>query len=298
VGQGDARVVATGPGAAIVVDAGPEPAAVDGCLTRLGVERVDLLVLTHFHADHVAGVTGVLAGRVVDRALVSPLPAPAEGAAKALGSLEEASVAVATADVGQSGAVGEVSWTVVGPDAPLGARHEDEGANDASVVLLMDVAGLRLLATGDVEPGAQQRLGAELERLGEGAVDVLKVAHHGSAHQDAALHHWLAPRLALLSVGDDNDYGHPAPAALALLDDVGALVARTDRHGDVAVGTDGGLWVSGSRRDPRRRSGRVTLRRRGVAGCGRGSPQSTRPHVAGGRARAGGARHRDRGPPR
>ena len=302
VGQGDALVIATGPGAGVVVDAGPEPAAVDACLTRLAVERVDLLVLTHFHADHVAGLDGVLRGREVAEALVSPLRAPEQGAERALRSLEDAAVDVIEADAGMAGSAGSVSWSVLWPDAPLREHRDDADAevNDASVVVLVEVAGLRLLATGDVEPQAQEGLRAELQRRGEPAVDVLKVAHHGSAHQDPALHRLLAPRLALVSVGDDNDYGHPAPAALALLDEVGAVVARTDVHGDVAVGAgDGsGLWVAGSRRDPEPSRGRVLRRRRHVAGCGCGSPPSTRPHLARRRARAGGARHRHRGPPR
>lgn len=67
VGQGDATVLAVGGDAAVVVDAGPDPAAVDRCLRELGVRRVPLLVLTHFHADHVAGLPGVLRGRSVGR---------------------------------------------------------------------------------------------------------------------------------------------------------------------------------------------------------------------------------------
>jgi competence protein ComEC len=310
VGQGDALVVSTGPGTAVVVDVGPDAAAVDRCLSRLGVVRVDLLVLTHFHSDHVDGVEGLLDGREVAGALVSPLRVPTAGAERSLLALQAAGISVTDARAGQRGGSGPVTWDVVWPEAApevSGSADEQEGSdvNDASVVLLLQVAGLRLLATGDVEPGAQEQVRRRLEaRAASGAdvrVDVLKVAHHGSSHQDAALHRLVAPRVALVSAGADNDYGHPAPAALALLESVGAVVARTDVHGDVAVGlraapagtgaADGAdLWVSGSRADPV-----AAGRRRDVAGCRRGRTRSISTHVAGRRSGAGDPGHRHGG---
>jgi competence protein ComEC len=106
---------------------------------------------------------------------------------------------------------------------------------------------MRLLLLGDLEPPAQRELArspaaAELE-----GVDVLKVAHHGSAHQDPGLMRHVAPRLALVSCGEDNPYGHPAPGTLAVLRAQGALVLRTDRDGTLAVtGTGRTLRVAES----------------------------------------------------
>jgi len=226
---------------------------VGGCLDRLGVQRVDLLVLTHFHADHVDGLDGVLAGRTVAGALVSPLAEPAGPARTATERLAAAGVPVAAARAGQTGTSGGVSWQVLWPDhhpRPSG-QDEEEGsaANDASAVVALQVAGLGVLALGDLEPTAQAGLRHALDGVGlpwAGApLDVLKVAHHGSARQDAALHELLAPRVATVSAGADNDYGHPAPQALALLEQVGAVVLRTDTGGDVAVGGSGpGLWTA------------------------------------------------------
>ena len=94
---------------------------------------------------------------------------------------------------------------------------------------------------GDMEPEAQQALAAALPGL---RVDVLKVPHHGSRYQDPALLTGLGARLALVSVGRDNDYGHPALATLQLLRRAGMRVERTDLDGDVAVTVhDGGLGV-------------------------------------------------------
>ena len=95
---------------------------------------------------------------------------------------------------------------------------------------------------GDEEDGSQSRL---LRETGGVRADVLKVAHHGSARQDPDLVRATGARLAVISVGVDNDYGHPAPSLMALLRDAGARVARTDRDGDVAVVVDGVLRVAG-----------------------------------------------------
>jgi len=108
--------------------------------------------------------------------------------------------------------------------------------NNASVVLLVRTRGLSLLLTGDVEPEAQRLL---LARGGLGRVDVLKVAHHGSANQEPQLLRTVRPRIAVISVGADNDYGHPAPRTLAALRRAGALVGRTDRDGTVLVAGSG-----------------------------------------------------------
>jgi competence protein ComEC len=126
---------------------------------------------------------------------------------------------------------------VVHPDIPVPVAGAGDGssANDASVVLLAEVAGVRMLLTGDLEPPGQARLAGI---LGDLDVDVLKVPHHGSAHQDED---WLAalrPELAVVSVGEDNDYGHPAPGLLATLERAGAEVLRTDEDGDVAIVVD------------------------------------------------------------
>lgn len=209
VGQGDALALNAGDGAAVVVDAGPEPAAVDRCLDELGVQSVPLVVLTHPHADHVDGLPGVLAGRSV-------------------GTVERMPVAY-----GETRQIGAVTVQAVWP-AP---GYVADDPNDASVVLVAEVSGVRLLLTGDVEPPAQ----AELARMLPGLrVDVLKVPHHGSRYQEEDWLLSLGARIAVVSVGEDNDYGHPAPEALGPLEEAGTAVFRTDRDGDVAVVVEGG----------------------------------------------------------
>lgn len=239
VGQGDALVLRSGPASAVVVDAGPEPEATDACLDRLAVASVPLLVLTHFHADHVGGAAGVLDGRDVDDVEGTALHEPGEGVTEVGRAVGREPVPAA---YGLTRRIGEVTLQTVWPRP--GARPTDPGEsapNNASVVLVAEVAGVRVLLTGDVEPSAQAALARDLAGL---RVDVLKVPHHGSRHQDLDWLTSLGARLALVSVGEDNDYGHPAPDLLAALSAAGAEVWRTDVSGDVVVVVrDGELGV-------------------------------------------------------
>lgn len=227
VGQGDALVLNAGRGAAVVVDAGPDPDAVDGCLRRLGIRRIPYLVLTHFHADHVDGLPGVLRGRDVAEIGVSPLPDPPGQAEQVLRGAGR--IPLTHPAPGEQRLAGAVSWRVLWPSRLI---SEDSPANNASVVLLAEVRGVRILLTGDIEPPAQSALYRAEPGL---RADVLKIPHHGSAHQDAGFLASLGARIAIASAGADNGYGHPAPSTLRVLLHAAMRVTRTDRHGDVAV---------------------------------------------------------------
>ncbi|HET9379968.1 MAG TPA: ComEC/Rec2 family competence protein [Streptomyces sp.] len=245
VGQGDAMVLAAGEGTGVVVDTGPDPALVDRCLRSLGVTRVPLVVLTHFHADHVMGLPGVLRGRSVGGVETTELAEPADQAAFVWRVAAKRGVPVTRATTGLERRVGGLSWKVLWPPplrtspppggTPGGHVPVPEGANDASVTLLVRTAGLRMLFLGDLEPPAQRALLDSPAGTEVTDVDVLKVAHHGSAHQDPDLIRRASPRVALVSVGADNSYGHPAPSTVDALRDGGAVVLRTDRDGALAV---------------------------------------------------------------
>ncbi|MER5458502.1 ComEC/Rec2 family competence protein [Micromonospora sp. NPDC002389] len=232
VGQGDVVLLPVAPGRAVVVDAGPDPAAADSCLRRLGVRRVPLLVVSHFHVDHTGGVAGVFRDRRVDTVVTPRWPEPAIGRDLVHDTAAAHGTPVVAAPAGWRYGAGAVDLVVLGPPYPMRGTRSDP--NNNSLVLRATVAGVRILLAGDAETEEQQALREHLPPYGLRA-DVLKVAHHGSAYQDPAFLDAIAPAVALVPVGAGNTYGHPNEAVLARLSRGGARVLRTDLDGDVAV---------------------------------------------------------------
>ncbi|WP_240745127.1 MULTISPECIES: ComEC/Rec2 family competence protein [unclassified Microbacterium] len=234
VGQGDALLVRSATRAALI-DTGPAPEPLAACLRSLGIGHIDLLVLTHFDLDHAGGVAAIR-GRV-DAVLHGPV---AEGGDRRL--LEELSgggARVEEAWMGQRGMLGKAAWRVLWP--VRGSAAFPDG-NDASVVMEFDGGEVpRSLYLGDLS-AAPQRMLLRTARLGR--YDVVKVAHHGSADQDAGLYEGVQARVALFSVGADNDYGHPRGETLDLVSAGGGQALRTDQHGRILLGVgDGELQV-------------------------------------------------------
>ncbi|SCG78334.1 ComEC/Rec2-related protein [Micromonospora humi] len=241
VGQGDAVVLPVAAGRAVVVDAGPEPSGVDGCLRRLRVREVSLLVVSHFHADHVGGVAGVFRGRRVGAVVGPPWSEPPYGVAQVREAARRGGARLDPVPAGWRWRAGVVELAAIGPPYPLRGSRSDP--NNNSLVLTATVAGVRILLAGDAETEEQRAL---VETVPPAAVraDVLKVAHHGSAYQDPEFLAAVRPAVALVCVGVDNDYGHPNPGLMDRLTRGGARVMRTDTDGDVAaIRAGGGLAV-------------------------------------------------------
>jgi competence protein ComEC len=230
VGQGDSILVQT-PRAALLVDQGPPEARVASQLERLGVRHLALLVLTHPQRDHVGGAAQVLDRVGVDAVFDPRLPADSPDESAALAAARRHRVPVVTARSGRRYRLGRLLVTVLWPD-DAGAAGDDP--NDHAVVLLLTYGSVDLLLTADAESNVTGRL-----RLPP--VEVLKVAHHGSADPGLpALLEQTRPRVAVISVGQGNDYGHPTTATLRALADVPSLdVYRTDLDGRVTIESDG-----------------------------------------------------------
>lgn len=235
VGQGDGFVISVAEASAVVIDTGPDPEAIDRCLTELGIEHVAALVLTHFHFDHVGGTPGVLRGRQVDDIIVSPVRQPLDQAEAVDQWADAAGVPINPTSRGEVRRLGQdVQWQVLWPQRVI---NQGSIPNNASVVLVVAAQGIDFLLLGDVEPEAQVAL--RVEPLAQ-QVNVVKVAHHGSRYQDPRLPAWSGGQVAIVSVGADNGYGHPAPETLDAWSAQSGHVYRTDQHGDIAVVTDAG----------------------------------------------------------
>ncbi|MFI9555273.1 ComEC/Rec2 family competence protein [Nonomuraea endophytica] len=231
VGQGDGMAIAAGPGRAVVVDTGPDPTPMDRCLRDLGIREIPLIILTHPHADHTGGLTGALKNRRIGAALLTNHPATPAPITRTLSTHR---IPQWTATPGTQWTFGPSELTVLAPPAtPPTAHTGTQGSeiNNTSVVLRVRWHAGSILLSGDIETEAQ----SDLLRTSSPAADILKVPHHGSARQDPAFITAVGARAALISVGSDNTYGHPAPATLALLHRSGSRIYRTDQSGDLAI---------------------------------------------------------------
>lgn len=224
VGQGDATVIRS-QGMIALDDTGPDPARLQHCLDELGITHISLLVLTHYDLDHVGGVSAVY-GKV-DRALIGPPSDP--GDQRIASDLRANGAEVDQVSRGETGTLGELRWDVLWPP-PRGV----EPGNPASVTIQVTAEGacargcLSGILLGDLGEDSQARL------LGTGQVrhvDVVKVAHHGSADQSARLYEALHATVGVIGVGAGNDYGHPTSKLLGILAAVGTRPIRSDLDG-------------------------------------------------------------------
>ncbi|WP_259461115.1 MULTISPECIES: ComEC/Rec2 family competence protein [unclassified Microbacterium] len=239
VGQGDAVLVRSA-GVVALFDTGPDPKPLAECLQSLGIGRIDLLVLSHFDLDHVGGTSAVY-GKV-EKVLHGPVEG--DSAARLLDDLSENGAALTEASAGLHGTLGSAAWRVFWPIRNSAAFPV---GNDASVVVSVEGGGVpRSLFLGDLSAAPQRMLLREARLR---PYSVVKVAHHGSVDQDSGLYEAIHAAAALVSVGVDNEYGHPRDETLDLLTSTGAHILRTDQQGRVLIGeTDGALQVWTERR--------------------------------------------------
>jgi len=223
VGQGDAILLQPPAAPAVLVDAGPPEAGLADKLRELGVGSLAAAVVTHDQSDHSGGIAELLGVLPVRRLLYARAGARLLGGARSAGTRP---LRVTEGSTVRSGALRlEVLWP---PDGLSGTSPQGGDPNDSSLVLLARWRDFSMLLTGDAE--------AEAVPLDPGPLDVLKVAHHGS--EDAGLGALLdraSPRLAVISVGEDNRHGHPTAATLATLARHGVRTLRTDRDGTVVL---------------------------------------------------------------
>ena len=238
VGQGDAFVIRS-QGRTAVIDVGSDDELINRCLAELKISRIDLLVLSHFDFDHVGGIRGAIATRSVSTAIVSGFPDERPATKEALDLLARQKTRLITAEPTISGKLGEFAWRII---APSKQATEAKDSNDASVVMIFSSPDYDLLLLGDLGEAGQQRIKSSVTGILNSSDKplLLKVSHHGSNDQSAELHESLRPELAVISVGEQNGYGHPGKKLLDLLARSGSQVLRTDLHGSLAISVAGG----------------------------------------------------------
>jgi competence protein ComEC len=252
VGQGDSILLQGPNGGRVLIDTGPDP---DRLMTLLDGRvptwdrRLDLVVLTHPHEDHVGGLALLLqryeVGDIVEPGMIGPGPGDA-AYRRELATLGRTSRVVAAGDtLWLDGIELDVDWPLRGT-VPLHPADGGTAINNVSIVLELHFGERRMLFTGDVEQQIDPQLLAEgiAAHIG-GQLDVLKVAHHGSgtATTDAFVEQ-MNPHVAVISAGWGNPYGHPAPKTVARLKDHGAQLFRTDLDGNVDISTNGADLVA------------------------------------------------------
>jgi competence protein ComEC len=250
VGQGDAILVEGGAGGRLLVDGGPDP---DRLLVALDERlppwdrRIDVVILTHPHEDHVAGLVGLLARYRVGTVFEPGMNGPGPGFAAWRTALAKVGHPIGSLAAGDQLRIDAIRLRVLWPvrgEVPLEPADGGTAINNVSIVLLGEVAGRRFLLAGDIEEEIDPSLIAE----GLPHVDLLKVAHHGSktASTDAFLE-TVRPSVTVVSAGTGNPYGHPAPSTIARLKASGARVYRTDSNGSVEVSLEASrVFVSAS----------------------------------------------------
>jgi competence protein ComEC len=241
VGQGDSALVRSPGGAAILIDGGPDHDLVAAKLAGLGIRRLDLMVATHPHADHVGGLPAVL-GRfgvslVVDPGCAGDSPFYAEF----LQAVEDAGVPFRHPGAGTVLVVGDVRLDVLGPERCFMGTNSDP--NNDSLILRVSEGDASIMFPGDAEQPSQADV--VRDRVGELSALVLKVPHHGGDTSLPSFILAVKARVAIVSVGP-NRYGHPSAVVMAELAADGMRVFRTDQSGDITVTVRrGDVLVSG-----------------------------------------------------
>lgn len=230
VGQGDSTLIQV-PEGAILVDQGPPEADVAGQLRRLGVRRLAALILTHPSRDNIGGARDVVRELEVGLLLEPALPFPNPYGAPALDEARQRRIPVVVTRVGRVLRLGGLRLSVLWPD---GRASPADDPNDHVTVLLASFGQVDALLPADAESNV-------ISRLRVPPVEILKVGHHGSSDNGLPdVLESLRPSVAVISVGERNDYGHPTPSTMAALERArGLAVYRTDRDGRIVLESDG-----------------------------------------------------------
>ena len=235
VGNADSILIVAPTGETMLVDAGEDAdyAKIAQVLYDNRVEQIDCLVMTHPHADHIGAMDEIIEDFNVQKFYVSNTPGDTTTYSNVINAAEDRGLDLTIAAAGMQDTLGGISIRFFNP---IMDTYDD--MNESSIVMLLTYGQTKFLLTGDIESASL----ADMVYAYSHALDcdVLKTAHHGSAN--ATSREFLeaaTPSIAVISCGADNSYGHPHAETLALLDEFGATVLRSDLNGDIRILSDG-----------------------------------------------------------
>lgn len=234
VGQGDAEFLRTESGC-ILIDAGTTDSRHDlVAYLEKYTEKIDYMILTHPHEDHIGGASEVIESLEVVNLIMPDAVSSSAAFSRLLDSVEKKGVDAHIAAPGDTYSVGDLQIEILSP-----LEESYENTNDYSAVVHARFGGVTFLFTGDAEAAVEKAL---LEEYPSSKLrsDVLKVGHHGSKTSSTeAFLNAVHPEIAVIEVGADNSYGHPSQKVLDWLDALGSRVYRTDISGNIVLTTDG-----------------------------------------------------------
>lgn len=236
IGQGDSEYIKTPSGQDILIDGGPDSSILDelGKVMDFGDRQINLVILSHPHADHLTGLVEVLTRYKVDEIWETGVEYPSATYDLWREKISTQKIPDKIVKAGDTKEFGEVKILVLYPLSSLQNQTIDN-LNNASVVNQLDYQKFSVLFTGDAEKEVQQKL------LNQNIfATVLKVAHHGSTNgltEDFLK--VVRPSVAIIEVGKDNTYGHPASSTIKLLKNYAVRIFRTDQNGTIEILSDG-----------------------------------------------------------
>ena len=240
VGQGDSIFITTPSNQQILIDGGPNSVVLDklGDYLPFYDHTIDLVILTHPHADHIAGLLSVLERYKVNMVLQSNLETDSILATEWEGIIQSSGVKKIIAQAGQEYRLGEVKVSVLFPRSDQIVTGLDSAANDYSLVTKVSYQSVDFLLMGDApEKIEQDLLKYQSDSL---PAEVLKVGHHGSRYSSSIdFLSLVRPEWAVIQSGQGNSYGHPHQPILNNLKNIGTKILRNDKSGDVKMTSDG-----------------------------------------------------------
>ncbi|SER71139.1 DNA internalization-related competence protein ComEC/Rec2 [Salipaludibacillus aurantiacus] len=214
---------------------GPGMYVIEPFLKAKGIKRIDKLILTHGHFDHIGETCYLTDKFTIGEAYYPKAQSIPEEAGNSLECLAEERIPLKFAEKGMGWTEGKDWFYILHPEG------DEDKENDRSIVILASINNVTLLFTGDLEEEGENRLLRNFPNL---KADILKVAHHGSlsSSQEEFLAQ-LSPQAGLISAGENNRYGHPHTEVTNLMDSKEILTFRTDKHGAVTVKLKGGNYT-------------------------------------------------------